>query len=896
MNHIYLYDEFETDFTHNGMTMIDFEDEPMIHRAINGIFLLEGVYSLGGQHYKHIKKGAILSAMCPDRTRQLFRIKNPEKTITNISFTADHIAFDANRNFVESYFENEGSGSKIMAGIEGALTFPQRFNYSSNITTTHQFTINENYPIDAIMGQNNGGQNLVGVTGGELEMDNFNIRLLDKLGSDRGFRFDWGINLENIKETVSAEIPVNSLYLIGAVPEVENYEEEQEPIVVKYLETEGVTAENRVIGKRTNSEAKTEEELKAWGQSLFDKDRIHEPKVSHEISIVDLANTMEYKEFSNLVELQLGDTIHGTLQEQNITVQERMIEYTYFSRLSEYVTMTLGNDLGFYSSSVQNELTQIVSDMETRTNILVEKIINATNLITGTNGGYVRFRPKNNPSEILIMDTDNVNTAKNVWRWNLGGLGHSKTGVNGPFPTAMTSDGQIVADIITAGRFNAEMLRVGFNGIGDTLELVNNALIIKNSGTKIMELTKTGMQFWNGNNNSIGLMGTRGDITVSGSAGGGYSQKAIFISLDDKGEFIQLAAGKTKTDGGRYGINIQKNGNIDSNGDWVHGGNFGVAGGTAQFENVNILKTLTVNGVPITGGNGGGTGVPPSLTTEQEKNAWQVWSTLKGNGWTEQAAAGVLGNMQGESGIMPDKDEVGGGTGYGLVQWTSPQGIPGRQYVQQKLAQAGIAGDYRTIAVQLKLLEWDMDHGQYIPTSSYPYSAAQFRQLTDIATAARAFERNFERPEDLHPERVGYAQNWYNKLHGLTGGTFGMPVPVPYYVSSPWGQREGEFHQGIDFAAAENTPIYASDAGKVVHASFNNGGFGYYVCIEHSNGLFTGYAHMNNTMVSVGQQVSKGQQVGLMGNTGASQGVHLHFNVSDGLFGNYRDPAPLLGI
>ncbi|MFS7390257.1 phage tail tip lysozyme [Carnobacterium maltaromaticum] len=881
MNHIYLYDEFETDFTHNGMTMIDFEDEPMIHRAINGIFLLEGVYSLGGQHYKHIKKGAILSAMCPDRTRQLFRIKNPEKTITNISFTADHIAFDANRNFVESYFENEGSGSKIMAGIEGALTFPQRFNYSSNITTTHQFTINENYPIDAIMGQNNGGQNLVSVTGGELEMDNFNIRLLDKLGSDRGFRFDWGINLENIKETVSAEIPVNSLYLIGAVPEVENYEEEQEPIVVKYLETEGVTAENRVIGKRTNSEAKTEEELKAWGQSLFDKDRIHKPKVSHEISIIDLANTMEYKEFSNLVELQLGDTIHGTLQKQNITVQERMIEYTYYSRLSEYVTMTLGNDLGFYSSSVQNELTQIVSDMETRTNILVEKIINATNLITGTNGGYVRFRPKNNPSEILIMDTDNVNTAKNVWRWNLGGLGHSKNGVNGPFPTAMTSDGQIVADIITAGRFNAEMLRVGFNGIGDTLELVNNALLIKNAGTKIMELTKQGLQFWNGSR-SVGTVGTFGDLFSWTASETGWSNEMINILLSG-GKAIQISAKKD------YGMQFLPNGEINIKGDTIHQGNFGV-GGTIR------TSRLFVGNQEITGGSGGGTGVPPSLTTEQEKNAWQVWSTLKGNGWTKQAVAGVLGNMQGESGIMPDKDEVGGGTGYGLVQWTSPQGIPGRQYVQQKLAAAGILGDYRTIAVQLKLLEWDMDHGQYIPTSAYPYSAAQFRQLTDIATAARAFERNFERPEDLHPERVGYAQNWYNKLHGLTGGTFGIPVPVPYYVSSPWGQREGEFHQGIDFAAAENTPIYASDAGKVVHASFNNGGFGYYVCIEHSNGLFTGYAHMNNTMVSVGQQVSKGQQVGLMGNTGASQGVHLHFNVSDGLFGNYRDPAPLLGI
>lgn len=91
-------------------------------------------------------------------------------------------------------------------------------------------------------------------------------------------------------------------------------------------------------------------------------------------------------------------------------------------------------------------------------------------------------------------------------------------------------------------------------------------------------------------------------------------------------------------------------------------------------------------------------------------------------------------------------------------------------------------------------------------------------------------------------------------------------------------------HNGVDIAAPLNTPILAAASGEVIISRYGgwNGGYGNYVVIKHSNGTQTLYAHMNETMVSQGDKVTKGQQIGKMGNTGDSSGVHLHFEVRGG--------------
>lgn len=98
------------------------------------------------------------------------------------------------------------------------------------------------------------------------------------------------------------------------------------------------------------------------------------------------------------------------------------------------------------------------------------------------------------------------------------------------------------------------------------------------------------------------------------------------------------------------------------------------------------------------------------------------------------------------------------------------------------------------------------------------------------------------------------------------------------YVSSNTGYRWGKMHKGIDIARPSNRTIKAADNGVVVSAG-NSGGYGNKVVIDHGNGMRTVYAHLDSIGVSSGQTVAAGSKIGIMGSTGNSTGVHLHFEL-----------------
>ncbi|MFN7251998.1 MAG: peptidoglycan DD-metalloendopeptidase family protein [Anaerobacillus sp.] len=109
------------------------------------------------------------------------------------------------------------------------------------------------------------------------------------------------------------------------------------------------------------------------------------------------------------------------------------------------------------------------------------------------------------------------------------------------------------------------------------------------------------------------------------------------------------------------------------------------------------------------------------------------------------------------------------------------------------------------------------------------------------------------------------------------------------YISSYQGTRWGRFHRGIDIARPTNTNILAADNGTVSFAGWD-GGYGNKVIVNHNNGMTTLYAHLASIDVNVGDSVAQGQKIGVMGKTGNSTGVHLHFEVyQDGDLKNPMD-------
>ena len=123
----------------------------------------------------------------------------------------------------------------------------------------------------------------------------------------------------------------------------------------------------------------------------------------------------------------------------------------------------------------------------------------------------------------------------------------------------------------------------------------------------------------------------------------------------------------------------------------------------------------------------------------------------------------------------------------------------------------------------------------------------------------------------------------------------GWVCPVPYYtLTSPFGMRvhpirgTWTMHNGVDMAAAQGTPIYAAKSGRVTVTSFQAGGAGYYVSINHGDGFSSIYMHMTHYIVSPGTYVNAGQVIGYVGSTGGSTGPHLHFGISYN--GTYVNP------
>ena len=157
-----------------------------------------------------------------------------------------------------------------------------------------------------------------------------------------------------------------------------------------------------------------------------------------------------------------------------------------------------------------------------------------------------------------------------------------------------------------------------------------------------------------------------------------------------------------------------------------------------------------------------------ALTYDQECiNANYIWQSLGRRGWTKNAVAAMLGNMQSESSINPGRWEgnnVGVGPGYGLVQWT-----PYTKYTQW--APGAGYGDYSEMDANLARIEYEVANGlQWIPTSAYPMTFQDFKESTDSAyNLAMAFLANYERPADPNqPQRGDQAQAWFEYLGGIT--------------------------------------------------------------------------------------------------------------------------------
>lgn len=485
------------------------------------------------------------------------------------------------------------------------------------------------------------------------------------------------------------------------------------------------------------------------------------------------------------------------------------------------------------------------------------------------------------PYQMVFMNGKSIDTSDHFLVMNSDGIGFIDGDFwNDEFKTAWTIAGVFNADFIQAGKIRADIFETSFNAVGDQLEMANGIIRAINNGATIMEVTKKGMEFYS-NGKTVGTIGTTdsvGNPFPDASTPTPLEGNSLVMRTNGDGKYILISPAEGK------GLVLLGNGKA------------------IYFGDLDVQGKFTVKGKEIDGGNSGGNDngwngqYPPEVTSDRDKRYWQIWAMALGAGFSKQAAAALLGNAQGESDANPTADEGNGapGFGYGVWQWTDSTGASsGRVYMINLMTQAKITDNPDTITAQFKLLMWHAPNGQWIATSSYPYSWTQFMTLTDINTAAQAFVANFERPRDPHPERTTWSQEWYDKFKDLeipASKGYIKPIADPIRVTSEFGWRTSpitgaqEFHNGIDLVNGNpNTPIFASADGEVIVAGDANyfDWYGNWTVIKHADGMYTGYAHQSRVDVSKGQKVTAGQQIGLMGTTGPSTGEHLHFQFMD---------------
>jgi len=296
--------------------------------------------------------------------------------------------------------------------------------------------------------------------------------------------------------------------------------------------------------------------------------------------------------------------------------------------------------------------------------------------------------------------------------------------------------------------------------------------------------------------------------------------------------------------------------------------------------------------------------------SESLQNSQLVVNHFSKTDWTSHSLSAMLGNIRHESSVNPDMYEYGydwlADRGYGLVQWT-----PRSKYWDWAVANNLEPRDGNS---QLARIDYEVVNNiQWIATTSYPLSFSDFRENSgnwSVDYLTEAFTWCYERPnaqagQDSMPDRKAFANLCFNSLDFQGSGSGELkpffPTSIGLEISSPYGWRthpisgETSFHSGIDWGGGGiNHPIYATQRGEIISNHWSNSG-GWVVHIKHLNDTYySAYLHLDSqSPISVGSVVSRGQEIGTMGTTGSSTGIHLHFEIATISTGFYSESGTI---
>lgn len=486
-----LYPSNEKQFNTNGIGILSGAVSCLVSEELNGKYELTMQYPLAGIHFKEIEKRSIIFAK-PNKedNPQPFRVYRITKPMgRTVSIYAEHISYDLSGIPVKPF--TAGSAAAAMSNLETGAATDSPFTFWTDKTNAGDLTVAVPTSTKAVLG--GGAENILSVYGGELEYDRFVVRLHGQRGINRGVSIRYGKNLTSLEQDEN----ISNVYT-GVYPFYVDADGKITQLDELIVPAPGVYDYTRILTLDLSTEfdeTPTQNQLRSATEAYIEENGVGIPKVSIKASFAQLSQAVEYKDIETLERITLGDTVSVEFPALGVSASAKCVRTIYNVLTNQYEGIELGDTRNNIADTIARQQETISAIMKERaeggvTTAVQEAINAATALITGNKGGYVVLHSTTGgkqPDEILILDKPSIEEAVKVWRWNNSGLGYSSTGYNGPYETAITQDGQIVADFITAGGMNAARITAGILSSADgrvQFDLTAGTLYIKDaSGT-----------------------------------------------------------------------------------------------------------------------------------------------------------------------------------------------------------------------------------------------------------------------------------------------------------------------------------------------------------------------------------------------------------------------------
>ena len=563
-----LYAKGTNTFTTNGLGQLSDCISCLVTEERNGGFEVEIEYPITGSHYDDIEIGSIICVSHDEQKDiQPFIIYQITKPISGIvTIYAHHISYLLSTIVVSPFTADSCTNAFTAISSHSMSTNPFTF-WTDNVTAGN---INLKIPTSARAALGGVEGSILDIYGGEYEFDKFTVKNYAHRGSNNGVTIRYGKNLKDVTYDRS------DLDLFDSVVP---YWTDGENVVVYGSIVTG-TGQTMTLVTPLDLSADfqskpTVTQLQNRALAWLDANTPWIPTVNIEVDFVALWQTEEYESIAPLERVQLCDTVTVIYTDLGVQATAKVIRVVWDALLERYDTIELGDAKSTFADTIISQATSevegVLSVVPTK-GMMDDAIDHATDLITGGLGGHIVFLYDANgkPTDMLVMDTEDVSTAVNVLRINVNGIGFSSTGVNGSFSTAWTLDGAFLANYITTGTMSCNRLKGGTLTLGGGSN-ANGQLIVKDANNKTI-----------GTFDKDGLFAQA--LRISGTSGASYIRFNFFNSSNK--QIAGFTLGETTGGGWPSGDEFYGKPAVGVDVDYYNNGEMWASGVGNNFENI----------------------------------------------------------------------------------------------------------------------------------------------------------------------------------------------------------------------------------------------------------------------------------------------------------------------